>query len=150
MIQLKTHCYFFKSKKVQLISYFFVILNWPHSVGPTEAFKADVRSKHWWRPASEKGRSNSNSVKATTKNSITRNWSPVKVSQTPQAMVQKRHMHSKKKTIWKKERKNIINWKINRTLYFVLFKGGLISESLSLWLKYPKIGAKSLPWAYSL
>ena len=25
-------------------------------------------------------------------------------------------------------------------------KGGVISESVSLWLKYPKIGAKSLPF----
>ena len=28
-------------------------------------------------------------------------------------------------------------------------KGGLISESLSLWLMSSKMGAKSLPWALS-
>ena len=28
-------------------------------------------------------------------------------------------------------------------------KCGLITESFSLWLKYPKMNAKSLPWALS-
>ena len=41
-----------------------------------------------------------------------------------------------------------ISKRIIKTLYdFMILKGGLISECLSLLLIFPKMGAKSLPWA---
>ena len=33
--------------------------------------------------------------------------------------------------------------------YSVIIKGGLISESFSLWLKSPKMGTKLQPWGLS-
>ena len=35
------------------------------------------------------------------------------------------------------------------SIFLAFFKGGLYSESVSLWLKSPKKGAESLPWASS-
>ena len=42
----------------------------------------------------------------------------------------------------------ILTW-VKSFLFFSVFKGGLISESFSFWLKYLKKGAKSLSWASS-
>ena len=59
------------------------------------------------------------------------------------------HFFQSKRLSWTENAFNCLNWVLFIQLR-TASKGGLISESFSLWLETQKKGAKSLSWAYSL